>query len=75
MSSTRKVPAQGTIFCLIGGMISNCCFFPFFISKVFQTDWFGAGFQSLLVGRLIAPGDGCIKAQRVSFLTVISIDL
>jgi len=57
MSSTRKVPAQGTVSYRIGGSIFGCRFFRFIFQKYLQADCFGAEFLSLLAGRLIAAND------------------
>ncbi|CAK8719796.1 hypothetical protein LDFHOB_09220 [Candidatus Electronema aureum] len=61
MSSTRKVPAQGTISYLTGRPIFGCRFFAFPVQKYLQADCFGAEFLSLLAGRLIAAGDVCVN--------------
>ncbi len=57
MSSTRKVPSQGTVSYLIGGPIFGCRSFSFLVQKDLQADCFGAEFLSLLAGRLIATND------------------
>jgi hypothetical protein len=57
MSSTRKVPAQGTVSHRINGIIACCRFFSCIAQKHLQTDCFGAEFLSLIAGRLIATND------------------